>query len=201
MNGTLPPATTSPARPPLRIAVLGADPAACQDLANALAQDAADSTPSRPLCIDADAPLQRWAHVQAAAGGIDDRSEAVRADGGLAIASAQHRAAFHATLLIGTDGAEPDAADRLLRHALTHAGVPFQVLYGTGAARALQARKALQPHWARRSPATATPPAAAQNASPAAAGAPAMRLRAWGCEKCSDPECEHQLFQRLLASR
>jgi len=28
-----------------------------------------------------------------------------------------------------------------------------------------------------------------------------MRLRAWGCEKCSDPECEHQLFQRLLASR
>ena len=27
-----------------------------------------------------------------------------------------------------------------------------------------------------------------------------MRLRAWDCEKCSDPECEHRLFS-ALASR
>ena len=29
----------------------------------------------------------------------------------------------------------------------------------------------------------------------------AMRLRAWDCEKCSDPECEHRLFTSLVAQR
>uniref|UniRef100_UPI001D128A70 hypothetical protein n=1 Tax=Raoultella sp. 18111 TaxID=2681443 RepID=UPI001D128A70 len=42
-------------------------------------------------------------------------------------------------------------------------------------------------------------PMAAPTASPAARPRPAnQREPAWGCEKCSDPDCERRLFQRLL---
>jgi len=197
MNGTPPPVTAPPARPSLRIAVLGADYPARRDLVEAIQRDFAGSAIERTLCIDADAPLQRWAHARADTGGKNES-----ADSGLVAATVQHRTDFQATLLISADGPEPVAADRLLRHALMHGGVSFQVLHGSVTTlRAQQARKALQPLLAPRRPA-ATPPPSTRDANLSAEGVSSvMRLRAWGCEKCSDPECEHQLFQRLLASR
>ena len=80
------------------------------------------------------------------------------------------------------DGLQRDAAhpregvDALVRDLLRKAAIPFQVVYGQGAKRlqaALAALGAGQPLSERES------------------------TRAWSCEKCSDPECEHRLFRRL----
>ena len=93
-----------------------------------------------------------------------------------------------ATLVTGLDlpwvpdGLQRDAAharedvDALVRGLLRKAGVPFQVVYGQGAERLQGALTAL------------------------GAGKPLSEResnRAWSCEKCSDPECEHRLFRRL----
>lgn len=196
MTGTaLPSARPAPATalPPLRVAILGADRAACLALAQALRRPpqpcgAGEEGPPRTIAIDADAPLQRWAHAQA--GG---EPGAAASEPGLLVAMARHKPDFHLTLLLGCDGG-PAAApvDGLLRAALMQASVAFQVLHGTAQTRELQGRKALQSLMPRR-----PPPAPAAGAAAVATA----RLRAWGCEKCSDPECEHRLFQRLLASR
>lgn len=185
------------ALPPLRVAILGADRAACLALARTLEESrppphGTDPAGSRAIVVDAEAPLQRWAHARAG-----DEAAATAAESGLLVAMAQHKPAFHLTLLLGCeDGPAAAAVDGLLRAALMQAGVAFQVLHGTAQAREAQGRKALQALTPRRSP-----PSPAGGAGAATCAVAAVRLRAWGCEKCSDPECEHQLFQRLLASR
>lgn len=96
-------------------------------------------------------------------------------------------------LLMGLDlpcpqGQQPaqQAADARLRAALNAAGIGYRVVYGTGSARLASALRALGAVLGRpESDAVQT------NESRAA------RLRAYGCEKCSDPVCEHRLFTAL----
>ncbi|MES2613238.1 MAG: hypothetical protein V4679_23500 [Pseudomonadota bacterium] len=78
------------------------------------------------------------------------------------------------------------AADAQLRAALDAAAIAYRVVYGTGPARLASALRAL-------GPVLGTP---ASDAVPASASR-AARLRAYGCEKCSDPVCEHRLFTAL----
>lgn len=73
-----------------------------------------------------------------------------------------------------------DGVDAQVRDALARAGVPFRVVYGSGAARTASAL---------------APVLAALGERPAADGPPSRWT--WSCEKCSDPECEHRLFTGL----
>jgi hypothetical protein len=76
--------------------------------------------------------------------------------------------------------------DAQVRDALARAGVDYHVIYGAGASRTANALGAL-----RR---------ASLVASPGATGdATGTGAWVWTCEKCSDPECEHGLFRRLVA--
>lgn len=99
-----------------------------------------------------------------------------------------------ATLVTGLDLFPPDAAciteDARIRAHLHASGVPFQVVYGTGAQRLRGALLALAA--AGVLPAGIVPRHEEGGAS-----------RAWigACEKCSDPDCEHRLFTRLRQER
>lgn len=121
--------------------------------------------------------------------------------GAIEAAARRHAATYQLTLLGGLEGPAPDApAEALharLRDALHAAQIPYQVLYGDMQARVRQASNALMAlAGVRRAKA-----AAAETQAPASAADRPRRMRNWGCEKCSDPECEHQLFQRLIAAR
>jgi hypothetical protein len=83
-------------------------------------------------------------------------------------------------LLLGGPG------DAAWRGPLAQAGWSYQVLYG-GLDAALRAVHAALPQALR------APPAPRSMSHP-------QRLRAWACEKCSDPECEHRLFTALQIS-
>lgn len=103
-----------------------------------------------------------------------------------------HRAAI--TLLMGLDTPclAPDQAwretcDAQLRTLLADAGVRYHVVYGQGLIRIENAFKAIE-SIAKNELLTSTPDLLEQKT---------MRLRAWDCEKCSDPECEHRLFSAL----
>ncbi|RYF14617.1 MAG: ATPase [Comamonadaceae bacterium] len=103
---------------------------------------------------------------------------------------------YDATLVTGLDlpwtpdGLQRDAAqprepvDALVRTLLQRAGVPFQVVYGSGPQRLAGAVAAL---------AGILPPEAADRGQRERETGPWI----WSCEKCSDPECEHRLFSRL----
>lgn len=105
---------------------------------------------------------------------------------------------YDATLVTGLDlpwtpdGLQRDAAqprepvDALVRTLLQRAGVPFRVVYGSGAQRVDNALAAL---------AGILPPGAVDRAPGGREAGPWI----WSCEKCSDPECEHRLFSRLRA--
>lgn len=84
-------------------------------------------------------------------------------------------------LLLAHDTPAPaDAqADDAWRAALWKSQVPHQVIYGTEETLVTHAAQALGllPMPARRT------------------------MAPWACEKCSDPDCEHQLFQDLIAQR
>ena len=110
----------------------------------------------------------------------------------LAHFSALERTASMA-LLMGLDlPCPPDqqpaqqAADAQLRAALNAAGVAYRVVYGTGPARLASALRAL-------GAVLGMPESDALQANESRAA----RLRAYGCEKCSDPVCEHRLFTAL----
>ncbi|MFN7152350.1 MAG: hypothetical protein ACK4OE_01565 [Acidovorax sp.] len=102
------------------------------------------------------------------------------------------------TLLMGLDlpctadqQAAREAADARLRAALAHGGRAYRVVYGLGERRiesALQAIKSI----AASAYGTSARGTFDSDSSPRSA-----RLRAWNCEKCSDPECEHRLFTAL----
>lgn len=106
------------------------------------------------------------------------------------------------TLLMGLDlpcpaGERPrqEAADQQLRSALDHAGVAYKVVYGHGNERLIHALSAINNIAARAYPSSARATFDVNN------GTRAAQLRAWNCEKCSDPECEHRLFTRLTDAR
>jgi nicotinamide riboside kinase len=79
--------------------------------------------------------------------------------------------------------AAQQAVDAQIRRLLAQAGVPYRVVYGSGPERLRHALAALPPGLAQPAP-----------AAPQAASRPWV----WQCEKCSDPDCEHQLFSALL---
>jgi nicotinamide riboside kinase len=103
----------------------------------------------------------------------------------------QHQRTFDATLLMGLDlpwvkdGIQRDGAhmrepvDTALRTALSIGGIQFQVVYGTGKERLRNALRCL-------------------NLTIESSENRPQNLRNWVCERCSDPVCEHRLFQDLL---
>ena len=117
------------------------------------------------------------------------------------------------TLLTGLDWPCPpdeqenrEHRDAELRRQLQASGTPYRVVYGSTARRvstALAAAQALQ----------APTPSTALSLTRAPVGSAAgrdedddqgrLKMRSWGCEKCSDPICEHRLFTslRLAATR
>lgn len=103
----------------------------------------------------------------------------------------------HLSLLVPVQSPNFHANELALRSALTNSMMGFQVLYGAtlqerlrNAANAIAlTARALLPssesaHFAITDIAKPTHP----------------RMRAWSCEKCSDPECEHKLFSGLAAT-
>lgn len=77
-----------------------------------------------------------------------------------------------------------DATDAVLRRELQGAGLAFQTVHGQGEARVIQALRAIGRLLGRDL--TGTDPAWTRG------------RRAWTCETCGDPECEHRLFSGLL---
>ncbi|RYF07411.1 MAG: hypothetical protein EOO31_06635 [Comamonadaceae bacterium] len=183
----------------VQVAIIAASDAEAAALAKAVRDSLAthwetrvDEAPVR-VALQVRPALQQWA--LRAADGRSVRTSARSADlldasASAADVAANHKASFALTLLLGQDSAFPAPADDVLRGALLNAGVPFQVLYGSPSARARQALEAIATISGHR---RAVPPTTTPDQP--------QRLRSWGCEKCSDPECEHALFQRLLQSR
>ncbi len=106
-----------------------------------------------------------------------------------------------AVLLLGLDLSPALPAqlqtDLALRKALADHGTPFQVIYGQGQSRLLNALQAL-----KAAEAPSANAAQGGNDSTDANATPARRKPwVWACEKCSDPVCEHRLLSDLLASR
>jgi nicotinamide riboside kinase len=108
----------------------------------------------------------------------------------------EHHAMFDITLLTGldiewqSDGLQRDGAhvrepvDQKIRHQLTQAHLPFQVVYGTGKQRLENALFCIgkqAPDWAQK---------LARSAPPTRWSGP--------CETCGDGDCEHRLFSDLL---
>jgi nicotinamide riboside kinase len=106
-----------------------------------------------------------------------------------------HQRNFDATLLMGLDmpwvedGFQRDGlhmrepVDTALRTALALGGIQFQVVYGTGESRLQNALRCLNLTFNTSFETNENRP---------------QRLRNWVCERCSDPVCEHRLFQDLL---
>jgi nicotinamide riboside kinase len=111
-------------------------------------------------------------------------------DGTLYQFALERQRGYDHTLLTGldlpwvADGLQRDGphvrepVDALLREALARAGVAYRVVYGSGPERLASALAAID----------------AVPRSPDGTGANWV----WNCEKCSDPQCEHRLFGRLL---
>lgn len=100
----------------------------------------------------------------------------------------QYRQLFDLTLLTGLDQLPNTAdhalcstVDQTLRDALNRHALPYALVYGQGQARCDSAMLAIRFHMRNTE------------------GLPqsASRWR-WACDKCSDPDCEHQLFSGLL---
>lgn len=88
-----------------------------------------------------------------------------------------------------------EAADARLRADLTQAGLSYRVVYGHGEQRIKNALNAI------KTIAINPDLKSARGLFDSYSGMPpqhAARLRAWNCEKCSDPECEHRLFTALM---
>jgi len=110
-----------------------------------------------------------------------------------------HHDAYELTLLTGldlpwvADGIQRDGlamqrrVDARLREVLQAHGLRFSVVYGQGVQRTACALAALDQ-------------CAQQAASGPARPDPGRARWQWVCDKCSDAQCEHQLFSSLLAS-
>lgn len=105
-------------------------------------------------------------------------------------------------LLMGLDlpcaaGNRPaqEAADARLRTALSDAGVGYRVVYGQGDQRTANAVNAIKNIASSAYSSSARGHFFLKNDEQIERTA---RLRAWNCEKCSDPECEHRLFSALM---
>jgi nicotinamide riboside kinase len=117
-----------------------------------------------------------------------------------------YQRSFDLTLLTGLDmpwqpdGIQRDGpqvrgpVDALLRKTLQEANISFKVIYGLSTSRlqhALEAVSIQQDAIKSR--------AKASDSMPTKGLKPSQNWQ-WQCDKCSDPECEHRLFRRLMAS-
>ena len=118
------------------------------------------------------------------------------------------------TLLTGLDWPCPPAeqdnreqCDAELRRQLQASGTPYRVVYGSTARRlttSLAAVQALQaPIPSTAVSLTRAPVGSADGRRDEDDDQGPFKMRSWGCEKCSDPVCEHRLFTslRLAATR
>jgi len=119
---------------------------------------------------------------------------------------------FDVTLVMGldvawvADGLQRDGAhvrepvDTLLRQALTHASIPFMVVYGKGQARLNAAMMALQESLRPelKSLLSALSRLETQIEREESQFGLNKGQTAWRCDLCSDAVCEHKLFSDLL---
>ncbi len=175
------PSSTAPCRAPVRTAVLGA-PGTGADVLVAALQAAAAADPARggscvPVHLQPDLSRPTHALLQALRASGCTQAWLMGLDG-----LPSHGGN-------GGDAAALERQDAALRDLLHTLGWTYVVFYGPPEARLRQAQALLQPAGA----------ATAAASLPAARPRPAnQREPAWGCEKCSDPDCERRLFQRLL---
>lgn len=103
-------------------------------------------------------------------------------------------------LLMGLDWL-PDphsaAQDDAWRQALTGCGVRFEVIYGAGEQRLSNALTAIARHY-NLDDLQGQPPISGAATKSTEDG---QRRWTWRCEKCSDADCEHQLFEMLKRSK
>jgi nicotinamide riboside kinase len=122
-------------------------------------------------------------------------------DGELLRFAMERQQRYDATLVTGldlpwvADGLQRDATqpreevDALVRSLLQRAQLPFQVVYGQGPQRLASALQAVVS-------AGVLPPEVVDRRE----DGDARRAWVWVCEKCSDPACEHRLFQLARGS-
>jgi len=225
------PATATPAQPaatPLRVALLSTFAQEAVALARGLCQPATPASAAsagQNLSGACGAGRQGEWNVDARSPLLTACAQQDASTGALRDAASAHARTYQLTLLCGLEDvparqdhrpgtmggacmgpAAAEAGQSRLRGALSDAGIAYQVLYGDAQARRLQALAAIHAACGAGGPGPAPVPPASPTEPVPAAGAAMMRerrarLRAYGCEKCSDPECEHQLFRQLLAAR
>ncbi len=186
----------------ITIALLGASGTGKKSLAQALTQTLAahfSTTPSLRWQVTEDTPLQRLLELFQMSANQRDGIDIDVGTSAYQAALTQHHG-FDYTFLMGLDLMPPALArspqsagehshiDTLLRRSLVQAGLPFQVIYGTGDERLAQALAALKL------------PAAKPETSPEAISR-TRKPWVWACDKCSDPVCEHRLLSDLLLNR
>ncbi len=133
-------------------------------------------------------------------------SEFIFQDDSLSAAALSYQSSFHLTLLTGldmpweADGIQRDGAhvrgpvDALIREQLQSASIAFEVIYGLGEQRfqtALNALNTIKSIANYIDNIGANEPKDSENMS---------KPWVWTCDKCSDADCEHQLFSRLINS-
>lgn len=111
------------------------------------------------------------------------------------------------TLLTGLDWPCPPAEqenreqrDAELRRQLQASGTPYRVVYGSTARRlttALAAAQALQAPTPSTAVSLTRAPIGSEDGRDEDDDQAPLKMRSWGCEKCSDPVCEHRLFTSL----
>lgn len=180
----------------MKVALLGAAGTGKTSLARALALALVDpSAAPDDWQISDESPLQRVLQALASAHPTLDLTKALQLDSPEWAQAIAVQRSFEHTLLLALDVGPVNAnanantaavaqrlrMDVLLRQALVHAQIPFQVIYGLGEDRLAHALSAL-----KRSPAVREA---------------RRKPWVWACDKCSDPVCEHRLLSELLASR
>lgn len=127
------------------------------------------------------------------------------ADLGLALQAAS---AAELTLLMGLDVPLPaerrptlETADARLRAALGAAGKSYRVVYGSADTRIANALQALLTIKTIAGSAEKSGAKGLFGLEISRREERPARLRAWNCEKCSDPECEHRLFTALVGGK
>ena len=131
-------------------------------------------------------------------------SQALFQDDSLYPMALAHQAMYDHSLVMGldlpwvADGLQRDGPqtrgpiDSLLRQALDRAGLAYTVVYGLGHRRLNNALLALG---------LAGEDEAARQTREQAQFAINQGRTVWQCQDCSDPDCEHQLFTRLMGRR
>jgi nicotinamide riboside kinase len=131
-------------------------------------------------------------------------SDYVFGDRSLYAKAIEQQRAMDVTLVSGldipweADGIQRDGAharppvDALLRQTLDNAQIDYRVIYGLGDDRLHNAIKSINLQ--------AINSVAAYAVNTWTTDQKDSKKWVWSCDKCSDPECEHQLFSQLLKS-